>query len=413
MPFSEQVSALAIKTIEPHPKFRLRSKYDVEELAEDIRKNGQRVPGRVVLKPDGKGYSLYEGNRRYDALMQLYREARTEEERRRYMTYRAFVDEGLTEEQMLLEALGENEPGIRKNLTPLEEVVALKRFDLSKLEGSYKRLYELKLTAGQAANLQKIEEQAGYTFKLPALEFLSRIAEEREMYETAAEIAETRYDRSLKKMEDAHRFREEALGLPWFGEFFPGADADADADAKGITDELKGIAQELSVSGEEAGPGATDDAAAGPAEPSSVSPPSQPDRGRVSEKTLLFRCPHCGGQAGYELGTVVFDGHLVSFAGEAATPVAMETVAGEGTVSGCERCGKAFYYQVKKDKDGRYFVVATKKEVGIAKSIDERVDPVLMTWDDGKRCWNVLDKDGRVTRTIREAPSAGPRRVRR
>jgi hypothetical protein len=419
--------------IEEHPDFRLRFSYEhIDELVQSFigtakaewnagrgDSNGQQQPGRAILSQDGKTWLLYSGLRRRLAMIKAYETTKD----KRFSYFWFYDDTGISRVEMLRRVLDDRQ-GVRENLTPLEQVRVFRLFkdaDVVRLvekDGKYRRLKELaeRLDNRIIEDLRRIEEKTDYTFKLSALEYLITIKDEHERRMTAAEIAALRYDTSRKKMEDAYRFKEEVFSFPWFIELFPYIKPSYNS-----TEELKQMAKELQmqmskmiVGGQHAIPTerpgklSMEQLLEPPA--SSFQKPLSSQQSSdtvvrrelpaiVSEKTLLFNCPYCGAPAAFEPSKVVFEGHLIPITGKPAIPVAMEALAGEGVVTECEKCGKEYHYQIRLT-DGKYYVTTSKGRGSIAKPAGQQAEPVMMVWNDERRCWDVLDKNGNVAGSL-------------
>ncbi|MDE1853242.1 MAG: ParB/RepB/Spo0J family partition protein [Thaumarchaeota archaeon] len=226
-----QLTTIPLNLVEPHPKLAFRFAYDVKGLADSIRAaadentpNGQLNPGRVVLKPDGKGYYVYVGVRRYKALKLLYETTKDE----RFGSYTAYVDTGMNELQMFIKAKRENdeEQGERQGLSVLEELfgITLIREAISP-EGIkdhwLKRLIDVavKLDENKLRRLYEIEAATHAKFRLPHLEYLCKIGSEDDLILTAATAAAFNYAGS--DMERAWEDRSSVLSLDWFRRNFP------------------------------------------------------------------------------------------------------------------------------------------------------------------------------------------------
>jgi hypothetical protein len=225
-----QLTAIPLNLVQAHPKLAFRFRYDVEALADSIRSaadentpNGQLNPGRVVLKPDGKGYFVYVGVRRYYALKQLYEATKDE----RFGSYTAYIDTGMTELQMFVKAKRENdeEKGERQGLSVLEEVFGITRIRDSiatkELDKWLKRLVEVsdRLTEQKFKKLYEVEVAARFRFRLPHLEHLVGIASEEDFFLTAATAAG--YGYSGDEMDRAQADKKAACSLDWFRRVFP------------------------------------------------------------------------------------------------------------------------------------------------------------------------------------------------
>ncbi len=225
-----QLTTIPLNLVQPHPKLAFRFAYDVAGLAESIRSaaddntpNGQLNPGRVVLRPDGDGYYVYIGVRRYQALKLLYETTRDD----RFGSYTAYIDTGMTELQMFVKAKRENdeEKGERRGLSVLEELfgIAAIRDSINPdgLDKWLKRLVEVsdKLNVQRFRKLYEIEMASRFKFRLPHLEYLCGIGSEEDFFLTAATAAGFSYRGD--EMDRAWDDRKAAYALDWFRRLFP------------------------------------------------------------------------------------------------------------------------------------------------------------------------------------------------
>ena len=427
--FSTQVSELAIGTIELHPKLKMRTSYeeDLDELAASIRRHGQEQPGRAVVKADGNGYILYIGMRRYEAIERMHDGATTDKDRERFGKFYAFVDSDLTDEEMLLRALDENRTGPRKDLTPLEEFAAMKQFELSKskLPAYLARVYTLKVTPEQAANLQKIEQRTKFTFSLEALEYLGGLGEDATMYKTAGEMVSKRYFGRTTEMEKATKYMDEVVGQKWFRELFPqlcppepqpgaaggGGAGDDDSDEldemKRMRDELKGGAGAVVGGGPVAGPTGDSPESEGPkeGEEAAAAAPAPPPQSapECKDGVLRFECPHCGGPCGIVLKSIVFEGETVSFLHDSPVPFEMEKVAGDGKAE-CESCGEQYHFQVERDDEGRYYAETSEVGRDPFPGVKKVTKLERLLWVDSKGCWGAMNEEGAMVQLFQIKP---------
>lgn len=226
-----QPTTIPLNLIEPHPKLAFRFAYDIKGLADSIRAsadentpNGQINPGRVVLRPDGKGYYVYAGVRRYMALKLLFETTKDE----RFGSYAAYVDTGMTELQMFVKAKRENdeEQGERQGLSVLEELFGINLIrDAIPPEGLdrwLKRLVEAagKLDERRLRRLYEIESATHFKFRLPHLEYLSKVGDEEDLFLAAGTAAAFGY--RGEDMDRAWEDRDAVLSLDWFRQMFPG-----------------------------------------------------------------------------------------------------------------------------------------------------------------------------------------------
>ena len=448
---TEQALRIPLAQIEEHPDFQLRLEYEhIDELAQsfiqtakadwavgDPDSNGQLEPGRAKLSKDEKKWDLYSGLRRYRGMQRAYELTRD----KRFSYYWLYDDTGISREEMLRRAL-EDRPGIRENLTPLEEVRVARLFkdvDLRKVAAkSQQERFERLQRMAQALddrtlkNLHEIEGQVGHAFELLGLEFLSSIPTEPERLKTAAVMGSNRYDRSKAKADDAQKFMDEALGLPWFRELFP-AVVNAPQAAAGTDDEqFRKLADE--VLGSESSPGTGQEQPAGTGQPSpgkGTGPEPQPGSGPAApslsqastseaekrpapskpppgaeENVLTAACPYCDGPVLVKVKASQLDIYRYSIASRTATLMAAERKAGEYPDS-CEMCGKPIYIYLKEEKkrvskDSKeervWKVGVTKRMTEIAKAASKSPSGVFILWDDDQHRWDVVDSAGIVVR---------------
>ncbi len=233
----EQTSVgLAINTIEPHPDFLFRFKYDdpsLQKLAESIRQLGQIHNGRVVPKADASGYRVYVGIRRYYAVKRLFDESGDP----RFGKYYAVIDEGLSEAQMLAKALAENmsEKGERKDLSILEEIAIFRHAEkvltssnvslvlkmLNQDEEYLKRRLSLaeRISEQKLRKLYEIEQASGFEFRIGHLEWLKNVPDDRQFFIQASIIADARLKPSQASV--VEKLPEQAVKVSWFPELFP------------------------------------------------------------------------------------------------------------------------------------------------------------------------------------------------
>lgn len=175
---NETAATLPIELCEIHPMAVMRFSYDkdIDGLVESIRRHGQLEPGRAVAKPDGKGFLVYIGIRRLEACKKLF------SEKGKLKIYKAYVDEGLTETEIVSRAIAENatEKKQRTDIELLEELHYLSSLPFSADEvrelalaggmgkESLKKKLDLLVSLGpeEFERLYKIEEATGFHFKL-------------------------------------------------------------------------------------------------------------------------------------------------------------------------------------------------------------------------------------------------------
>ena len=128
-PIVESASAglpIPLDLIDPNP-FQVRFELDeqkLSELTDNIRREGTLLQPILVRKV-GERYQSIFGHRRVAALRRLRDEAKTDDERTRWVTIPARELQNVTDDQMLLLALDENV--LRSDLSPVEEALALSR----------------------------------------------------------------------------------------------------------------------------------------------------------------------------------------------------------------------------------------------------------------------------------------------
>jgi ribosomal protein S27AE len=382
-----QLTTIPLNLIEPHPKLAFRFAYDVKGLADSIRAaadentpNGQLNPGRVVLKPDGKGYYVYVGVRRYKALKLLYDTTKDE----RFGSYTAYVDTGMNELQMFIKAKRENdeEQGERQGLSVLEELfgVTLIREAISP-EGIkdqwLKRLVDVaaKLDGKKLRRLYEIEAATHSKFRLPHLEYLCKIGSEDDLILTAATAAAFNYAGS--DMERAWEDRSSVSSLDWFRLKFP---------------EIRQV--------EPSGNG-------GGSHQSSVKkkPKTKAKKNAVKgmevheEKVILVPCPRCGRLHMVETKGKIEATHVPEDPdGESRTEVAVSVSRMERA---CSKCGGRFFAFVEHLEGRKYAAEPSvsmkfKEPKKVVEAVDLRFDRKEDVWQiiAGDKVAGPLDFDG-------------------
>ncbi len=236
MPLQRTETAdLPIEDCEPYPKAMMRFEYGPEDpgivaLAQRILAQGQLQRGRVVPKPDGKGHWVYIGTRRYFALKSLGGKPGAP------TLYRAEIDYGLTEDEMIARALTENEEerGERKALSVEEE---LAYYGMLLQERSEEELVSIGAKAGKDSNsmtrririarvmggvklrrLYEVEKRSGFRFRLGHTEEFAKLPDDMTMFQVAAVTASGRFEPGAVTPEAA---RELVKGIAWFPEVCP------------------------------------------------------------------------------------------------------------------------------------------------------------------------------------------------
>ena len=326
-----QLITIPLNLVQPHPKLAFRFAYDVAGLADSIRSaadentpNGQLNPGRVVLRPDGEGYFVYIGVRRYYALKQLYETTKDA----RFGSYVAYIDTGMTELQMFVKAKRENddERGERQGLSVLEELFGITKIRDSiapeGLDKWLKRLVDVadKLTEQRFRRLYEIEIASRFKFRLPHLEHLCGIESEEDLFLTAATAAGFGYKGD--EMDRAWEDRKAAYALDWFRRVFPDftpGDSQAGGSANSQNDAAK-----------------------------KTKPKAKQDvKGlEVHEKGVItVPCPSCGGMHMVEMQGKIDATHVPADPGGESRTEVTESVSRVNCK--CSRCSSEFFLFVK------------------------------------------------------------------
>ena len=371
-----QLTTVPLNLIEPHPKLAFRFTYDVRGLADSIRAaaddntpNGQLNPGRVVLKPDGKGYYVYVGVRRYKALKLLYGTTKDE----RFGSYTAYVDTGMNELQMFVKAKRENdeEKGERQGLSVLEELfgITLIREAISPEEVKdqwLKRLIEVaaRLDEKKLRTLYEIETAAHSKFRLPHLEYLCKVGSEDDFILTAATAAAFNYAGS--DMERAWEDRSSVQSLDWFRRSFPeikqtepGGNGGGSTQQK--TTKKKHKAKKNAVKGMEV----------------------------HEEEVILVPCPRCGRLHMVETKGKIEATHVPEDPdGESRTEL---TVSVSRVERACSKCGGRFFAFVEHLEGRKY---AAEPSVSMKfKEPKKVVEAVDLRFDRKENLWQIIAGD--------------------
>jgi len=373
-----QLTAIPLNLIEPHPKLAFRFAYDVKGLADSIRAaadentpNAQLNPGRVVLRPDGKGYHVYAGVRRYKALKLLYETTKDE----RFGSYAAYVDTGMNELQMFVKAKRENdeEQGERQGLSVLEELFGITMIrEAISPEGItdkwLKRLVDVaaKMDEKKLRNLYDVEDATHSKFRLPHLEFLCKIGSEDDLYLTAATAAA--FDYAGSDMERAWEDRNSVISLGWFRQMFPGI-RQAEPDGNG-----GGSSQQNSVK-KKSKPKASEDAFKG--------------MEVHEEEVILVPCPRCGRLHMVETKGKIEATHVPEDPdGESRTEVAVSVSRVERA---CSKCGGRFFAFMEHLEGRKY---AAEPSVSMKfKEPKKVVEAVDLRFDRRENVWQIIAGD--------------------
>jgi hypothetical protein len=382
-----QLTTIPLNLVRPHPKLAFRFAYNVAGLADSIRSaaddntpNGQLNPGRVVLRPDGEGYYVYVGVRRYYALKLLYETTKDE----RFGSYTAYIDVGMTELQMFIKAKRENdeERGERQGLSVLEELFGITKIrDAIAPEGLDRWLQRLvdvadKLTEQRFRKLFEIEVASSFRFRLSHLEHLCEIGSEEDFFLTAATAAGFGYrgDEMGRAWED----RKAAYALDWFRRIFPNY-APGEVHISVSRDPGKSSAKEDKPEAKKAATGL-----------------------EVHEKGVIITpCPRCGNVHMVEMQGKIEATHVPPDpGGESRTEVTESVSRVDCTCSGCR--GQFFLF-VKHVGGGTYAAEpsASKK----FREPRETVEAVDLRFDSEKNVWQKILGDRIVgPLALRSAP---------
>ena len=356
--------ALPTKLCEPHPDLQTRLKYDqVDALAEDIKVHGQLQPGRAVERPDGTGYFVYMGIGRLLAVKELF------EKDGEPKSYYALLDEGLPFVELFSRSMSENLK--RRNLSVLEEVrsfyLASQKADEDEIIAASakigeepsmvrKRIELARILGDKLGRLYEVERRgrAGFSFQLGHLDVLSKIGDEKELYEFAAGAANAGFN--VKEFQNSLKNKsidKMVSGLPeWFGELFPEyakkeekpslpTDMNvvqhvvmAPVNPKETTQPVlspQERTEDVAGSTIDTQPGSV---SATKTEPTSA--PSQPPVGVPYRESLSFaECPYCGAMTPFELKE---DSELTLIRFRGAAVPEKEAVAPEGSYRAVRKC---------------------------------------------------------------------------
>ena len=228
---------LPIDECEPCPKAMMRFEYGPDDpsimaLAEMILAQGQLQRGRAVPKAGGNGkkWEVYVGARRYFAIKSLDGKPGAP------AVYRAEIDYGLTEDEIITRALMENEEGRgeRKPLSVEEELAYYRLLLQDKSEDevisiceragkdntTMTRSIRIARTLGsdKLRKLYEVEKKSGFRFALAHTEEFTKLPDDRTMFQVAAVTADKKFDPGAVKPEAA---RELVKSVAWFSEVFP------------------------------------------------------------------------------------------------------------------------------------------------------------------------------------------------
>ncbi|MDG7012081.1 MAG: hypothetical protein JRN11_07230 [Nitrososphaerota archaeon] len=251
-----ETADLPIEGCEPCPKAMMRFEYGPEDpsimaLAEMILAQGQLQRGRAVPKAggDGRKWEVYIGTRRYFAIKSLAGKPGAP------AVYRAEIDYGLTEDEVITRALMENEEGQgeRKPLSVEEELAYYRLLLQDKSEDevisiceragkdntTMTRSIRIARTLGsdKLRKLYEVEKKSGFRFALAHTEEFTKLPDDRTMFQVAAVTADKKFDPGAVKPEAA---KELVKSVAWFSEVFPEYATEAPDSAGATADKKKG-----------------------------------------------------------------------------------------------------------------------------------------------------------------------------
>ena len=214
---------------------RIDIEKNIDNLADDIRRHKQMQPGRVILAPGGK-YLVYMGSRRFLGCKLLF------DDKGKLKTYKAFIDDDLSDEEIIERALAENATEKKGRLDvrlleelhyfaallpthPLEQIRAIALAGGMKKE-SLKKKFELLdfLTADDAERLYRVEEETGYRFDPDLLKGIWQFSNgDKSIFLGACARAAKKEDWTVKGLNEdlVLGSAPEALKIPWFSKIFP------------------------------------------------------------------------------------------------------------------------------------------------------------------------------------------------
>lgn len=231
----ETVQNLPVEVCEIHPMAIMRFSYekDIDGLVESIKRHGQLEPGRAVAKRDGKGFLVYIGGRRLHACKKLF------SEKGKLKTYNAYVDEGLTDKDIISRAIAENATD-KKQRSDVELVEELHYF--SSLPFPVEEVRELALSGGMGKEalgkkmglvkslgsedferLYKIEEETGFRFELGHIAAIWNLSEEDRgvFFGACACAAVNKWTVEGLNEDLVLGSAPSAISIPWFSKLFP------------------------------------------------------------------------------------------------------------------------------------------------------------------------------------------------
>ena len=238
MKLGRNSTEVPIQLCELHPLtagMRIDIEKNIDELADDIRRHEQMQPGRVLVARDGR-YQAYMGSRRFLACKLLF------DDKGKLKTYKAFIDDDLTDEEIIERALAENatEKKGRLDIRLLEELhyfALLSRNHTSQeiqelaLAGGMKKDSITKkltlldfLTAEDAERLYWVEEETGFRFEVDLLLGIWQFCNgDKATFLGACSYAAKDGDWTVKGLNEdlVQGGAPEAVKIPWFAKIFP------------------------------------------------------------------------------------------------------------------------------------------------------------------------------------------------
>ena len=412
---------------EPHPDLQTRLKYDqVDALAEDIKVHGQLQPGRAVERPDGTGYYVYMGIGRLLAIKELF------EKEGEPRSYYALLDEGLPFVELFSRSMSENLK--RRNLSVLEEVrsfyLASQKADEDEIVAASakigeepsmvrKRIELARILGEKLGRLYEVEKRGrtGFSFQLGHLDVLSKIGDEKELYEFAAGAANAGFN--VKEFQNSLKNKsidKMVSGLPeWFGELFPEyarkeekpslptdmnvvqhvVVAPIDPREKSKPDLLTPSSQGAKADANPTTTKQADAISTTKTEPAAAA--TQPPAGVPYKESLRFAaCPYCGAMTPFELKE---DSELTLIRFKGAAVPEKEAVAPEGSYRAAHKCfnpecGEEFWLWVA-TVEGEVMAESRKKgsEEDWFSLPKERPKAGSVSWSGERKSWMVKERE--------------------
>jgi hypothetical protein len=238
MKLGETSTDIPIELCELHPLtagMRIDIEKNIDELADDIKRHKQMQPGRATLAPGGR-YLVYMGSRRLLGCKLLF------DDKGKLKTYKAFIDDGLTDEDIIERALAENATEKKGRLDvrlleelhyfatllpthPLEQIRSIAHAGGMKKESVSKKLALLEfLSAKDFEGLYRVEEETGFRFDLDLLKGIWQFCNgDKSIFLGACAFGAKDGHWTAKGLNEdlVLGSAPEALKIPWFSKIFP------------------------------------------------------------------------------------------------------------------------------------------------------------------------------------------------